>query len=180
MLQRLSILLNAEYRRVASELGLQDVHVQILSFLQQANRYSNTLAAVTEYLGSTKGTASQSISLLEKKGLLTRMPDAQDKRVSRLLLTPEGITMLESIVGDNVVHQSLDHINGRGDKQVRLLLSDLLRTCQLTHGRKAFGICAACRHHQIAADGSRRCGLTSEALSEDDSALICREYDAAE
>ena len=45
MLQRLSILLNAEYRRVANELGLQDVHVQILSFLQQANRYSNTLAA---------------------------------------------------------------------------------------------------------------------------------------
>ena len=68
---------------------------------------------MTEYLGSTKGTASQSISLLEKKELLTRMPDAQDKRVSRLLLTPEGITMLESIVGDNVVHQSLDHINGQ-------------------------------------------------------------------
>jgi DNA-binding MarR family transcriptional regulator len=47
--------------------GLQPVQLEVLNYLSSCNRYSDTPMAVTEYLGQTKGTVSQTIKTLEKK-----------------------------------------------------------------------------------------------------------------
>ena len=41
--------------------------VLVLFYLNQANRFSNTPQALTEYLGLTKGTVSQTVLVLESR-----------------------------------------------------------------------------------------------------------------
>ena len=63
---------------------------RVLHYLSVCNRYSDTPMAVTEYLGQTKGTVSQTLKVLEKKALLFKEPDKDDKRVMHLKLTEQG------------------------------------------------------------------------------------------
>ncbi|MGI9505229.1 MAG: MarR family transcriptional regulator, partial [Geminicoccaceae bacterium] len=51
-----------------------------LRYLKRANRFSRTPMALAEYLGTTRGTISQTLIALERKGLITRQPSARDKR----------------------------------------------------------------------------------------------------
>ncbi len=89
-LEHIGSLLRAELRKRGAEYGLQPAHLQALGFFAQANRYSNTPAALTEYLGVTKGTASQTLLVLENLGLVKKTEDAQDRRVVRVELTRKG------------------------------------------------------------------------------------------
>ena len=45
---------------------LEPVHLATLRYLCNCNRFSNTASAITEYLGQTKGTISQTLKVLEK------------------------------------------------------------------------------------------------------------------
>jgi len=42
------------------------------------------------FQGTTKGTASQTVAALVRKGYLERVADKNDRRVHRLMLTPTG------------------------------------------------------------------------------------------
>lgn len=61
LLERIGNLLRAEERAAGLRHGPQPVHLQALRYVQSCNRYSNTPAALTEYLGLTKGTVSQTL-----------------------------------------------------------------------------------------------------------------------
>ncbi|MEQ9449794.1 MAG: winged helix DNA-binding protein, partial [Rhodospirillaceae bacterium] len=49
-----------------------------------------------QFQGTTKGTASQTVAALVRKGYLRRVGDKQDRRVHRLVLTDEGQALLKS------------------------------------------------------------------------------------
>jgi DNA-binding MarR family transcriptional regulator len=51
------------------------VHLQVLFYLNQANRFSNTRSQLTEYLGLTKGTVSQTVLVLARRRLISRYAD---------------------------------------------------------------------------------------------------------
>ncbi len=63
----MTTLIRSEERKKCTELGLQPVHFQVLNYLSRCNKYSNTPAAVANYLGMTRGTVSQSLIILEKR-----------------------------------------------------------------------------------------------------------------
>src|SRR3546814_14493261 len=65
-----------------------------LRFIARANRFSRTPGALAAVLGTTKGTASQTLNALEKKGYLTRIPDPEDRRVRHLTITEKGAALL--------------------------------------------------------------------------------------
>ena len=88
LIERMANLLRAEARRVDGQ--LQPVHLQALAYLARCNRYSDTAGALTEYLGLTKGTVSQTLNVLEREGLIAREEDPADRRRVRLRLTPAG------------------------------------------------------------------------------------------
>ena len=95
LLERIGNLLRSEEKARGAAVGLQSVHLRILGYLSRCNRYSNTPAGVTEYLGTTKGTVSQSINILEQRGFIEKRADENDGRVVRLLLTTEGRSFVE-------------------------------------------------------------------------------------
>ncbi len=176
LLERLGNLLRSAQREEAGQHGLQPVHATALAYLARANRYSNSPAAVTEFLGVTKGTASQTLLLLERKGLLERRPDAADRRSVRLALTPLG----EDLAARTAVSAPLENVpkSGPEAKKLEQSLEDVLRGLQRARGLRSFGVCRTCRFFRRSAEGFQ-CGLTKEALSEEDGSRICREHEAA-
>ena len=176
LLERISNLLRAEQRLVGNDLGLQEVHLQVLLYLSRCNRYSNTPLGVADYLNATKGTISQSLKVLEKKGYILKKADAKDRRVVHLILTTQGQKLLKQVVPPSLFTHAVKELS---DEQVEFLatqLSLLLGHLQKANRARSFGVCHTCRFFLREEDGFR-CGLTQEALSHDDSQSICREHE---
>ena len=89
-LERIASLMRAWAREQPLMADLQPIQLSALNYLARCNRYSNTPLGVTDFLGLTKGTVSQSLKALEAKGLIEKRPDALDRRSVHLELTEEG------------------------------------------------------------------------------------------
>ena len=94
LIEYIAALIRSEERKRCAELKLQLVHFQILKYLSLCNKYSDTSAAITNYLGLTRGTVSQSLILLEKRDLIKKNQDQMDKRVFHIQLLKIGINTL--------------------------------------------------------------------------------------
>ena len=176
LIERLGNLLRAEERN--SGTGLMPVHVQMLSYLSVCNRYSDTPAAVTEFSGATKGTSSQSIAVLERKGFLRKRPDSADGRVVHLSLTAKGRRFVDNNFPPPEFSSSVGEMKPADRETLTGLLTGLLVSLQRRNGGRMFGVCRTCRHfRKDALPGSHQCGLTLEPLSEDESTRICREHE---
>lgn len=176
LLERLGTLLRTERRRISAQNGLSEVHLAILDYLSRCNRFSNTPQAVSAWLGITKGTISQSIKLLESRGLLKKQPDAEDRRVVRLGLTRRGRTLARSGM-DGAWHAVLRALPEEEVLSLVRGLERLLMGLQERHGYRTFQQCRTCRHLQTTAEGLR-CGLTQQPLTDDDLRKICMEHEA--
>jgi len=178
LIERLGNLLRAGERSSGS--GLLPVHVQMLSYLSVCNRYSDTPAAVTEFVGATKGTTSQSIGVLERKGYLRKRPDGKDGRVIHLSLTAKGKRFVESNSPPPEFGASIDGMKPAERESLARLLNVLLVSLQRRNEGRMFGVCRTCRYfRKDAFPGSHQCGLTLEPLSDDESMKICREHEIA-
>jgi len=174
-LSRLTALLRAEERRVALEFGLQPAHLHALRYLAQANRYSDTPAAVTEYLGATKGTISQTLLVLRERGLLAAAEDPKDRRRTHLRPTPEGRRVLEACSPPPGFRAALAGM----PEEAGRVWEDLLRRLQRENGGRTFGVCATCAHLRPRPGGRATCGLTGEPLRRAERQLLCREHEPA-
>jgi len=175
-IERLGNLIRSQARRGGGDHGLQPVHLNALYYFSVCNRYSDTLLALAEYLGQTRGTTSQTLKLLQTRGFITREPDALDGRVAHLKLTPEGRKIVESFWPTPILTAAEAELSPLEWAALRDQLKRLLLTCQRANGQKTFAVCRSCRHHEKRPDGSF-CALTQEPLSEEDSNQICREHE---
>lgn len=178
LIERIGSLLRAELRKRGAEYGLQPTHLQALSFFAQANRYSNTPAALTEYLGVTKGTASQTLLVLENLGLVKKTEDAQDRRVVRVELTRKGHGILAGLVPPQLWIKANTKLAGCDLHELIGGLEKTLRIMQQVNGARTFGVCRTCRHFLRETPSKFRCGLTHEPLKAAESHKICREHEA--
>lgn len=163
-------------RQRAVERGLLNVHWQVLWFLHAANRYSNTLQILAAYLGQAKGSVSQTVQLLERRGYVQRKPDSRDRRVTRLALTAEGMQLLAEIETDSAWDALTRTLPDAKVAEASAVLTALLRHWQQERGGATFGVCRSCSYFQVEAADRFRCGLTGESLNVFDSGQICGEH----
>ena len=145
-----------------------------MRFIARANRYSSSPTALAKFLGSTKGTISQTLISLEKKGYVRRLRDEHDRRSVRLELKPAGWRLLDQdplLTIDKAVaclpaHEKEALIDG---------LNRMLRDVQRSLGSSEFGVCEDCSlfSAENAIDGGHQCGLTSEPITADETRRIC-------
>ncbi|GAB4324308.1 MAG: MarR family transcriptional regulator [Candidatus Zixiibacteriota bacterium] len=177
LFERLTNLFGALDRGVAHAHGLKQVQLAALRYLARCNRYSDTPAAIAEYLGLTKGTVSQTIATLEAKGMLTRRSDAADGRVVHLGLTAQGRRIARTQLQRGALAAAADAMDEADATALEASLRELLRTTQRQNGGVSFGVCHSCHFFRREALGDRhQCGLTLEPLSDRESQLICREH----
>jgi DNA-binding MarR family transcriptional regulator len=68
---------------------------EALRYLGRCNRFSNNPSALASFLSATKGTVSQTVSSLERKGLLSKVPRPGQGRSLSLVLTDKGRALLK-------------------------------------------------------------------------------------
>ena len=125
--------------------GLNPVQWEALRYVSRANRFSNSPSALAQYLGSTKGTVSQTILSLEKKGLLEKTPSPADARVVLLTLTAKGKEFLAKdpllALGSDIAGLSSKTVKRFAKAVSEILLGEIQR-----HKQNEFGGCKNCRH----------------------------------
>lgn len=175
LLTRIGRLLQAEERTAGP--GLQPVQLHALHYLGRSNRYSDRPSAVAEYLGVSKGTASQTLNVLEEAGLVAKRRDTEDKRVTHLVLTAKGRRLVTRIGAQGMLGEALGQLSEKEADRLEVSLRRLLSEIQRANGRRTFGVCGTCRHLEPVSERAYRCGLTREPLAVRETELICREHE---
>ncbi len=175
LIERINNLVRSEERKKFAAIGLQPVHIQVLEYLSTCNRFSDTPAAVADYLGLTKGTVSQSIQVLERKNYLTKTPDTEDGRVVHLALTELATELLAELKPIEVLEQAQRLLDGQGFSTIEAALHAVLVGLQKANQARSFGVCHSCVNF-IEKDRHYHCKLTDLPLTRVDSGKICREH----
>jgi DNA-binding MarR family transcriptional regulator len=175
LIERISTLLRSEQRKKYTAIGLQPVHAQVLDFLSKCNRHSDTPAAVTEYLGPTKGTVSQSLQVLERKGYIAKTSDAEDGRVVHLSLLESGIKLVDEIRPLDVFSRAEQSVARQNFSSLGEALHMTLTALQTANHSRSFGLCHSCTHFSEV-DNHYHCQLTDLPLTQSDAIKICREH----
>ncbi|MCE0557134.1 MULTISPECIES: MarR family winged helix-turn-helix transcriptional regulator [unclassified Motilimonas] len=176
LLERLSTLFRNEVRQAGLSHGLHPVHLEVLYYLSRCNLFSDTPAAVKDFLGTTKGTTSQSITLLENKGYLTKTKDAQDKRVYHLSLTDAGKDIADQTMPPPSLRHALERCSNDQSSTLEQQLEALLIDIQNETRNVSFGLCKTCIHHAPKNQTLFLCQLTQKELPRKFGELICREH----
>lgn len=174
-IERMVALIRSEERRRCTELGLQPVHLQMLDYISRCNRFSDTPAALANYLGMTRGTVSQTLLLLERNGYLEKTTDTQDKRIIHLTLTPEGKTILEKGCSAKLFEEANEIFSKNDFLSHEDSFMNALLALQKANQSKTFGLCKTCKYFTCVSDGFT-CDLTKQSLSEADGEKICQEH----
>jgi DNA-binding MarR family transcriptional regulator len=175
LIERISNLLRSEERKKYAAIGLHPVHVQVLEYLSTCNRFSDTPASVADYLGLTKGTVSQSLQVLERKGYIEKSQDSQDGRVVHLALSAVGTKLLDGIKPLDVFAQAQHAMSSQQFTSIEGALNSILSELQKANNAKSFGVCSSCVNF-VQRDNHTLCNLTQLPLSQSDAKKICREH----
>lgn len=178
LVERLSLLTRAGLRKAGAGQGLHPVHLQILFYLNEANRFSNTPQALAEYLGLTKGPVSQTVLLLARRRLVYRYADPLDGRVVRLALTESGATLLKTLSSASAWRDVVHNASPARVTSAVVVLRQVLAQAQLRSDKRSFGVCSTCRYNRRLGPRSYFCELKREKLSSPDIRRICREHAA--
>ena len=176
-LERIANLLRTDTRKAGIGKGLQPVQLEALNYLANCNRYSDTPAAVADYLGLTKGTVSQTLNVLEHAGFIEKRPDAKDRRVVHLKMTERGDALIAEAIPPQILQTAMELTDESDQAAILDGLNRVLTAMQKANQLRTFGVCKTCRHHRIEEDERHRCHLTGEYLSDVDSEKICREHE---
>jgi len=154
--------------------GLNPAQWEALRYLARANRFSRTPAGLAAFLGSTRGTVSQTLIALESKGFVEKQQSEIDRRSVGIDLTPAGAKMLAS----DAVRELANAIEGFADADALAAeLDATLRSVLHRRAGRSFGVCHSCRHFQRKGNGGI-CRLLDEPLSAADADAICVEHEA--
>jgi DNA-binding MarR family transcriptional regulator len=156
--------------------GLVPVQWEALRYLSRANVLSNSPGALARFLGATKGTVSQTLLSLEKKGLIEKRTRGGDARSVTLVLTEQGKAKL---VDDVLLplEKDIENLSDKTRKRLDRALDQMLRAAFLRLEEPSFGTCKTCRYFREGGSGaSNQCMKVSAALTDEETALICVEH----
>ncbi|APG49066.1 MarR family transcriptional regulator [Phaeobacter porticola] len=145
-----------------------------LDYLARANRFSRAPSHVAEFLGTTRGTMSQTLKALARKGYIREDRRSGDQRAIFYTLTETGksITQTPSEIG--TVLAALDQSQA---STLETALDATLRKALHVRAGRAFGQCKTCIFHSARPDHGY-CALLDLPLQPGDSHLICVEHKA--
>ncbi len=175
LIERMATLIRSEERKKCTELGLQPVHFQVLDYLSRCNRYSDTPAALTNFLGMTRGTVSQTLLLLVKKGFIEKTSDTTDRRIVHLSLLAEGHAILKQARTSDLFKSAALLFKEHNFINNEEMFMKALTSLQKANKSQSFGLCKTCQYFTSTSVGFS-CGLTKEPLSQNDSEKICQEH----
>ena len=162
-------------------LGLNPAQWETLRFLARANCYSRSPTALAEFLGTTKGTASQTLIALESKGMVKRTRSATDRRSVELEVTPLGLELIEKDPLSSIF-EAASRLGPDQCEAMNAALGQVVANLQRTIGFSETGRCLDCVHFckEIAeseSDAICRCALSQEEMAPQERQRICTNFE---
>lgn len=150
--------------------GLYPVQWEALRYLSRANRFSNSPHAMARYLGSTKGTISQTVLALTKKNMVEKTKRPSDSRSIVLRLTVNGQEILTKDPLKSV-EESVENLGDKTAKRFSKAVEDILHTEVQRQNEPSFGTCHTCRFLR-----GKFCKVFRAEIETQDFNLICLEH----
>lgn len=148
-----------------------------LRFFARANGGSRTPSAFASFQATTRGTASQIIKSLERRGLVARTRCARDRRSVCFDLTAEGRRML----AQDPLREVAGLIDGLGEAERARFLMTLSRLSSALAAQRdvpAFGTCRDCSHFGTSGEAAY-CACMAAELATDEMHKLCASYTPA-
>lgn len=145
-----------------------------LRFFARANGSTRTPSAFASFQATTRGTASQTIKSLERRGLVSPKRSERDRRSVCFDLTGKGRAMLDHdplciLVG------LIEGLNGAERAQFLTTLSGLAAALAAKRDVPAFGTCRDCSHFGTTGDAAY-CACMAAELAADEIDRLCASY----
>ncbi len=172
--EQISALINRLARLEASETWESDLNpaqIAALDYLSRANRFSRAPSHVAEFLDTTRGTVSQTLKALARKGYLAEHRSESDKRSIVYELTPAGT---EVAGRTSAMLQAIEVLSDDERNLLRDGLSAILTARLAANNGRAFGMCRSCTYHRKQEEGAF-CALLSLPLLREETTQICHE-----
>jgi DNA-binding MarR family transcriptional regulator len=159
-LVRALLLLRSQSWSMGDKHGLTPAQMQMLVYLTYANEFSRTPAALADFSGTTRGTVSQTLKILQRKGLVDRSSDPYDGRSLRINLTPAGRRVIKGPGGFDQFVVGLERRMSRSDRRafeegIRAVVGALVDRGE----HASFGSCTTCAHFKPNGAAAGRCEL---------------------
>lgn len=109
---------------------LENVQLSMLEFAVLRQLDTSEGRRLTEVGGTllcVKSTITRVADRLERNGLVVRMPDPDDRRAQRLLLTPHGVEVVERAIAlhDQSIERRMNLLTNEEQRQLTSLLAKL-------------------------------------------------------
>ncbi len=180
-LERLSHVIRTLLWEEAVESRLTPVQIQALIYLSSHQESLCRVNQVAEEFGLTPATVSDTISALENKGLLYRIPWGKDRRVSILRLTEKGQQAAEkaSRWNESLLKQ-IKPFPPQEKQQVLVFLLKLIEALYHTGVINVARICQTCRFFRPYAHPNsyapHHCALMDKPLAESALQVDCPDH----
>ena len=182
-LERLAYVLGVLERDATRAHTLSTMQVRLLAYLHTLSDALCRVSQVARDFALTQATVSESVSALETRGLVSRSPLPEDRRVHVLQLTDRGRALAERLpTGTLIMRPHLQAFSTDEKEQLAGLLTKLIRELHEGGVITISRMCVTCGFYRE--DGTpggvrqRYCTLLEQTLAPDELRVDCPEYKA--
>ncbi|MFV8833389.1 MarR family winged helix-turn-helix transcriptional regulator [Aquisalimonas sp.] len=143
-----------------------------LRFFARANDFSRTPSAFASFHGTTRGTASQTVKSLVRKGYLRRERSTADGRRKELNLTAEGERALAEDPAEALV-RAIDMLPPAKRRVLEDVMRHITAHVDTQCGEPTFGVCADCGYRDDGGSHGVTCRVTGEQVGQRGAKQLC-------
>jgi DNA-binding MarR family transcriptional regulator len=180
-LERISEVFRVLLWNESKESGLSPIQIQILIHLHFFPERYHRITMLANEFNLTKATVSDSVRMLEEKGLVKKTADETDSRSMVLRLTAKGEKLASQFsLFASEIEKPVSRLSP-GDKES--LLNSLLQVIDHLNRAGIINVqrmCFSCTHYHKKGQTGHFCSLMNKSLQTSDIRLNCLEYEAAE
>lgn len=181
-ISQIGVLLRAHQWRISEQLGLSPTQLQILNLL--IRRGSNRVQTLAKLLNVTHATASDAISALHRKKLITKISDPKDGRATLIEISKQGKDCAAQLEAPSEpLMKALSRLSTSEEKAIISGLSEIIRDLQNNGEIEPQRLCITCRYFNPNAhdnvEAPHHCEFVNSALRDVDLRLDCAEHEQA-
>jgi DNA-binding MarR family transcriptional regulator len=183
-LSRIGTVLRSQAWEGSAGTGIHPTQAQVLVFLSRSRPPGLRLSELADRLAVTRSTASESVTALERKGLLERRADPEDGRAVRITLTAAGRKASAGLAEwPDLLLEVVDDLDPAEKGALLRVLLKLIRGLQLRGEITPQRMCVTCRFFQPGAhddpERPHHCGYVDAAFGDRQLRIDCREHEPA-
>ena len=184
-LERLSSVLRADQWSAAQAIGLTPTQMSVLAFLAGRGKSGIRVKEITAHLGVSQPTATDSISALERKDLIRKIPSPEDARAIAVHITSDGRKALKAVGAvASATDIAIGQLSITEQSDLLLLLIKTIRQLQIDDAIPVQRMCVSCRHFRpnahSGAEQPHHCAFVNAAFGNRHLRIDCSDHEPAD